>query len=164
MIIQSMTRADFEAFWPVFESVIQAQETYAFDPGLSMDEAFDLWCELPLRTFVAKQGEVILGSYYLKPNAGGPGGHVCNCGYMVAPAARGKGVAKQLCQHSQQQAIELGFKAMQFNAVVSTNEVAVKLWQSLGFEIVGTLPKAYAHKRLGLVDSFVMYKWLLEDS
>ena len=98
--------------------------------------------------------------YYLKANAGGPGDHVSNCGYMVSEAARGRGVARLMCEHSQQVARERGFLAMQFNSVVSTNEVAVALWQKLGFEIVGRLPRAYRHARLGFVDSLVMFKWL----
>ncbi|MCE6982080.1 GNAT family N-acetyltransferase, partial [Pseudomonas frederiksbergensis] len=97
-----------------------------------------------------------------KANAAGPSNHVSNCGYMVCDAARGRGVARLMCEHSQQLARELGFLAMQFNSVVSSNEVAVALWQKLGFAIVGRLPKAYRHARLGLVDSLVMYKWLEE--
>jgi len=102
----------------------------------------------------------VLGAYYLKTNAAGPGDHICNCGYMVPPAARGKGVARAMCEHSQQQARELGFLAMQYNAVVATNEVAVALWQKLGFSIVGTVPNAYRHARFGFVDTHVMHKTL----
>ncbi len=102
----------------------------------------------------------LLGSYYLKANAAGPGQHVCNCGYMVTPQARGKGVASAMCEHSQQEAVTQGFKAMQFNAVVASNHVAVGLWQRLGFEIVGTVPNAYQHASLGYVDTHVMYKAL----
>lgn len=162
-MITPITRPEFEAFWPVFSRVIQAQETYAFAPDMPMEQAYQLWCELPLKTYVyMEQGEV-LGSYYLKANAAGPGSHVCNCGYMVSEQARGKGIARALCEHSQQQAMALGFKAMQFNSVVSANEVAVGLWQKLGFEIVGCVPKAYRHARLGYVDTFVMYKWLANE-
>ncbi|MFV0574108.1 MAG: GNAT family N-acetyltransferase [Vibrio sp.] len=158
--IKEMTVAEFDQFWPTFEAVIKVQETYAFEPNMSQDQARQIWCELPLKTFVYIEEGKVLGSYYIKPNAVGPGSHVCNCGYMVSPQARGKGIAKQMCEHSQQQALELGFKAMQFNSVVSTNEVAVKLWKKLGFDIVGTLPKAYQHGKFGLVDCYVMYKWL----
>ncbi|NAW65339.1 GNAT family N-acetyltransferase [Photobacterium halotolerans] len=160
MLIREMDAADFEQFWPAFRRIIQAQETYAFDPEMSREQAFTLWGEMPLKTFVCVQDGTVLGSYYLKANAMGPGNHVCNCGYMVTPAARGKGVARAMCEHSQQVALELGFCAMQFNSVVSTNDVAVKLWQKLGFEIVGTLPGAYRHKNKGLVDCYVMYKQL----
>lgn len=162
-MIKPISRSDFDSFWPTFSRVIQARETYAFDPDMSLEQAYTLWCELPLKTFVYIENGEVLGSYYIKPNAMGPGSHVCNCGYMVSENARGKGVARKLCEHSQQQAVELGFKAMQFNSVVSTNETAVRLWQKLGFNIVGTLPKAYRHGRLGYVDTYVMYKWLGTD-
>lgn len=152
---------DFTAFWPTFQAVVAEQETYAIDPNISFEAAFQLWCEAPKASWVAKdENGQILGAYYLKPNAAGPGDHIANGGYMVSPAARGKGVARAMCEHSQQQARELGFQAMQYNAVVATNEVAVALWQKLGFHIVGTVPNAYRHARLGLVDSHVMYKAL----
>ncbi|MGO1246865.1 MAG: GNAT family N-acetyltransferase [Oceanisphaera sp.] len=161
-MIQLMTQADFALFWPTFYQVIQAQESYAFDPDMTQDQAYGLWCEQPLNTFAyLEQGEV-LGSYYIKPNAAGPGSHVCNCGYMVAEQARGRGIARKLCEHSQQQALALGFKAMQFNSVVATNKIAVQLWQQLGFSVIGTVPKAYQHKQLGYVDTLVMYKWLAD--
>ncbi|MCP3751536.1 GNAT family N-acetyltransferase [Pseudomonas sp. SBB6] len=160
--IRPMTAADFERFWPTFQAIVSACETYAFDPAMSQEQARQLWLEAPLRTLVAEEDGVLLGSYFLKANAAGPGNHVSNCGYMVCDAARGRGVARLMCEHSQQLARELGFLAMQFNSVVSSNEVAVALWQKLGFAIVGRLPKAYRHARLGLVDSLVMYKWLEE--
>jgi len=160
MNIIPITPVLFSQFWPTFVAIIQAEETYAFDARLTEQQGYELWCVLPAETYVLVEDGELLGSYYIKPNASGPGEHVCNCGYMVAAAARGKGVAQRLCLHSQQRALALGFKAMQFNAVVSTNTVAVGLWQKLGFEAVGRVPKAYRHKRLGLVDTLVMYKWL----
>ena len=160
MLIRDMTRQDFEHFWPTFSAIILAQETYAFEPDMSLDDAYQLWCQLPLRTFVAEEHGELLGSYYLKANAMGPGSHVCNCGYMVSPAARGKGIASKLCEHSQEVALELNFKAMQFNSVVSTNTVAVALWKKLGFNVIGTIPKGYHHKQQGLVDCFIMHKKL----
>lgn len=161
MQIQLMTEADFEQFWPTFQSIVKLQQTYAFDPDISKAQAFQLWCAQPLQTFVAIENGKVLGSYYIKANASGPSDHVSNCGFMVSDKARGKGVARQLCEHAQKQAIAFGFKAMQFNSVVSSNEVAVKLWQKLGYEIIGTAPKAYRHKTLGFVDTFIMYKWLV---
>jgi ribosomal protein S18 acetylase RimI-like enzyme len=161
--LRPMTREDFEHFWPTFHAVAIAQQTYAYDPQLNQEQARQLWMDLPLHTWVAEdeQGR-LLGSYYLKPNAAGPGSHVSNCGYMVSEAARGRGVARLMCEHSQQLARDSGFLAMQFNSVVSSNDVAVALWQKLGFEIVGRLPRAYRHAQLGLVDCLVMYKWLGE--
>lgn len=160
--IRPMTVEDFDAFWPTFQAVIQAQETYAYDPDMTHEQALQMWLHYPAHTLIAEEDGVVLGSYYLKANAAGPGDHVCNCGYMVAPAARGKGVARQMCEHSQQLAVKSGFSAVQFNSVVATNEVAVALWHSLGFDTVGRLPRAYRHARHGLVDCLVMYKWLAD--
>ncbi|KXJ31121.1 MULTISPECIES: GNAT family N-acetyltransferase [Pseudomonas] len=162
MQIRPFVAADFDQVWPLIQQVAQARETYAYDPDMSRDDAWRLWVELPRTTFVVERDGQILGSYYLKANAMGPGDHVCNCGYMVAPAARGQGVAGALCEHSVQVARELGFQAMQFNSVVASNQVAVRLWQKHGFEIVGTLPRAYRHASLGLVDCYVMYRWLAD--
>ncbi len=159
-MFREITKADFELFWPTFLNVIQARETYAFDPDMTFEQAFHLWCELSLKTYVYVENDTVLGTYYIKPNAMGPGSHICNCGYMVARDARGQGVAQKMCEHSQQIALRLGFEAMQFNSVVSANEIAVRLWKKLGFDIIGTIPKAYKHSRLGYVDSLIMYKWL----
>ncbi|MBA1250714.1 GNAT family N-acetyltransferase [Pseudomonas luteola] len=160
MNIRPITAADFDQVWPIIQAVVQSQETYALDPAMDRDAAWKLWVELPKATFVAERDGQILGTYYIKPNAAGPGSHVCNCGYMTAEAARGQGVASALCAHSLETGRELGFLAMQFNSVVSTNQVAVALWKKHGFEIVGTLPKAYRHRTQGLVDCYVMFRAL----
>lgn len=161
--IRPMTAADFDGFWPTFQAVVIAQQTYAYDPALTFEQARELWLNYPLHTLVAEEDGVLLGSYYLKANASGPGSHVSNCGYMVTEAARGRGVARLMCEHSQHLARQNGFLAMQFNSVVASNEVAVALWGKLGFDTVGRLPRAYRHARLGLVDCLVMYKWLGEE-
>lgn len=163
MNIRPISETDFDQVWPIIRDVVQGQETYAYDPAMDRETAWKTWVELPRATFVAEQDGQILGTYYIKANAAGPGDHVCNCGYMTSPAARGKGVASALCQHSLQVARELGFQAMQFNSVVASNTVAVALWQKHGFTIVGTLPKAYRHRTLGLVGCHVMYRWLDDD-
>jgi ribosomal protein S18 acetylase RimI-like enzyme len=162
--IRPMTPADFERFWPTFSAVIQGRQTYAYDPAMSREDVERTWLALPLHTFIAEEQGQLLGSYYLKANAAGPGDHVCNCGYMVTEAARGRGVARLMCEHSQQVARDSGFSAMQFNSVVASNEVAVALWHKLGFETVGRLPRAYRHAELGLVDCLVMYKWLADEA
>ena len=145
------------------EPVFRAGETYAFDPAITEVEAHRVWVELPAATYVAvDDAGTLLGTYYIKPNQPGLGAHVCNCGYIVSAAARGQGIASRLCEHSQDEARRLGFRAMQFNLVVSTNTGAVRLWQQLGFSIVGTLPGAFKHPRLGYVDAYVMYKQLVE--
>jgi len=159
--ISEITKDDFEVFWPVFKDIVSAQETYAFDPKINFENAYHLWCLAPLKSYVIKENDTILGSYYIRANAAGPSAHISNCGYMVNPQSRGKGIAGKLCLHSQQIAIELGFSAMQFNAVVSSNKIAIALWQKLGFDIIGTIPNAYNHRKLGFVDSFIMYKQLV---
>jgi RimJ/RimL family protein N-acetyltransferase len=161
LIFSPITEDDFIAFWPTFQAIVSAQETYAIAPDISFESAYQLWCISPKASWVVKdENGQRLGTYYLKANAAGPGDHVCNCGYMVAPAARGKGVARAMCEHSQHHAQALGFLAMQFNAVVASNKVAVALWQKLGFRIVGTVPDAFRHPRLGLVNTHVMHKTL----
>ncbi|WP_105169830.1 GNAT family N-acetyltransferase [Pseudoalteromonas sp. T1lg23B] len=159
-MITEMTKQDFALFWPTFESIIKAQQTYAFDPDMSMKQAYQVWCQTPLKAFAFKVDDEVLGTYYLKANAMGPSSHICNCGYMVSAAARGQGIAQTLCEHSQQVAKNLGFKAMQFNSVVSSNEGAIRLWKKLGYEIIGTIPKAYKHPQLGYIDSHIMHKLL----
>ena len=121
--------------------------------------------EQPSATFVAvDENNAVLGTYYIKPNQPALGAHVCNCGYIVSESVRGRGIASEMCEHSQCEALSQGFRAMQYNLVVSTNEGAVRLWKLHGFEIVGTLPKAFQHLRLGFVDAFVMYKQLGEEN
>ncbi|CAG8999519.1 MAG: hypothetical protein CENE_01498 [Candidatus Celerinatantimonas neptuna] len=160
MNIRIMTKDDFYVFWPTFLQIVRAQETYAFDPEISFDEAYTLWCELPLHTFVCLDEGVISGSYYIKANGVGPSSHICNCGYMVCAGSRGKGIARLMCEHSQQIAKESGYTAMQFNSVVSSNVVAVHLWKQLGYQIIGTVPDGYNHLQQGYVDTYIMYKQL----
>lgn len=159
-MIRETTKSDFEIFWPTFESIIKAQETYAFEPDMSFEEAYELWCVSSSASFVFEEDKQILGSYFMKANGMGPSNHICNCGYMISENSRGKGIARKLCEHSQQTALKLGFQAMQFNSVVSTNEIAVSLWQKLGYQIIGTVPRAYLHARLGYVDTYIMHKQL----
>jgi ribosomal protein S18 acetylase RimI-like enzyme len=110
--------------------------------------------------FVAEERGVVLGTYFLRANLPGGGAHVASCGYMVAPAATGRGIAQEMCNHSLEHARARGFLAMQFNFVVSSNERAIRLWQHLGFSTVGRLPKAFRHPSLGLVDALVMHRFL----
>jgi len=160
--IREVADKDFDAIWPIFEEIVSAGETYAYDQSTSKEEARRLWLNLPEKTFVVEEDGQILGTYYLKQNQAGPGNHVCNCGYMVSSQAQGRGLATAMCEHSQKIALELGFKAMQFNFVASTNEGAVRLWNKLGFDTVGRLPKAFHHPAKGYVDALVMYKWLAD--
>ena len=160
MHIREATEADFDEIWPIFHEIVAAGETYAFPQNTSKEEAKRLWMQVPRKTYVAEEEGQILGTYFIKTNQTGGGSHVCNCGYMVSSKARGRGLATSMCAHSQDIAIELGYKAMQFNFVVASNEGAVRLWRKLGFETVGRLPQAFNHPRMGYVDALVMYKWL----
>ncbi len=161
-MIRLANNEDFKYIWPIFKEVVKAGETYAYAPDANEEQAFHIWMEAPVATFVYEDNGQILGTYYLKTNQAGPGQHVCNCGYMVSSLARGKGVATKMCQHSLTQARQLNYQAMQFNFVASTNEQAIYLWHKLGFETVGRLPKAFKHPTQGYVDALVMYQWLAE--
>ncbi len=158
--IRPATKVDFEQIWLIFSEVVSRGNTYAFSPKTSKSEAYKIWMDVPQITYVAVKTNNILGTYYLKPNQPGLGYHVCNAGFMVAASARGQGIGRLMGEHSLKTARHLGFKAMQFNFVVSTNQQAIKLWQNLGFKIVGTLPHAFQHQELGFVDVYVMYQEL----
>lgn len=159
--IRLFEKSDWPFLWPILRDTFSRGDTYTFPPDASEDEIFTAWIKTPTSTLVAcDDSGQILGSYYIKPNQLGNASHVCNCGYVVSELARGRGIASLMCEHSQSTAVELGFLAMQFNFVVSTNNGAVRLWQKLGYDIVGTLPRAFRHPQAGLVDAFVMYKWL----
>jgi ribosomal protein S18 acetylase RimI-like enzyme len=140
---------------------VAAGDSYAYAPATSEDEARRIWMgSPPARTFVAELDGKVAGTYLLKPNQPGLGSHVANAGYMVDPAFRGRGLASAMCRHSIELARELGFRAMQFNFVVSTNATAVALWERHGFAIVGRLPKAFRHATQGEVDALVMHRFL----
>ncbi len=159
--MRGFEEADWPSVWKMLEPVFRLGETYPYSPTISEAEARKQWIDLPTATYVATHSTSdIVGTYYIKPNQPTLGAHVCNCGYIVGAQARGRGFASRMCEHSQREAIRLGFRAMQFNLVVSTNHAAVHLWQKLGFNIVGTLPGAFNHSKLGFVDAFVMYKQL----
>lgn len=152
---------DWPALWAILEPVFRAGETYAVPRDISEQDTHRMWIELPraVRVAVDDAGRVI-GTYTLKANQPGPGDHVCNCGYLVADDARGQGIAGEMCGHSLALARELGFVAMQYNLVVASNKVAIRLWQKHGFTIIGTLPRAFRHPALGLTDAHVMYRLL----
>lgn len=159
--VRGATKADWVTIWPIVHEVLSGGDTYPYPPDTPEPKAFDIWMTSPVATYVALDAGEVVGTYYLKPNQPGLASHVCNAGYMVTSTARGKGVGRVMCQHSMQEARKLGFSAMQFNLVVSTNVHAIKLWEDMGFGIVGTLPKAFRHKDKGLVDAHVMYKSLV---
>lgn len=158
--IRKATDEDWDRIWPIVHEVLSKGETYAYDPSTNKEQGYAIWMESPVATWVAAvQGE-ILGTYYIKSNQPGLGSHVCNAGYMVSAGARGMRIGRAMCAHSLQEAVRLGFKAMQYNLVAATNVFAIQLWQEMGFEIIGTLPKAFNHKTKGLVDAHIMYQQL----
>ncbi|MGD8430519.1 MAG: GNAT family N-acetyltransferase [Ectothiorhodospiraceae bacterium] len=161
--LRRAAEADWPAVWEVVRPVLRAGDTYALPADVDEASAYRFWMQGPAATWVAERHGAILGTYYLKPNQAGPGDHVCNAGFMVAPAARRQGIARRMAEHALEQAAGMGFRAMQFNMVVSTNP-ALALWRELGFDVVGTLPGAFRHPREGLVDAYVMYRWLEEPS
>jgi len=160
MEIRAASAGDGEWIWKILEPVIRGGDTYTLPENMSREDALAYWNSPGHEVFVAEENKEILGTYYLRANQKGGGAHVANCGYMTAVWASGRGVARTMCQHSLQHAKERGFLAMQFNFVVSSNERAVQLWQSMGFEVVGRLPEAFKHTKLGLVDALVMYRHL----
>ncbi|UCF86381.1 MAG: GNAT family N-acetyltransferase [Desulfobacteraceae bacterium] len=161
MKIRPFEEADWAATWQILEPVFRAGETYAFSPDITEEETRTVWVDMPSATFVAvDENNEVIGNYCIKPNHPALGAHVCNCGYVVAENSRGKGVGSKMCEHSQRAAISQGFRAMQYNLVVSTNDGAVRLWKRHEFHMVGTLPKAFRHQQLGFVDAYIMYKQL----
>ena len=163
ILVRPATDADFDAMWDIFHTHVAAGETYPFDPDTPKSACHDYWFGPGVSTSVAVTGRArLLGMYRLVPNQVGLGAHVANASYMVSPAAQGVGVGLLLGRHSLDEARRLGYLAMQFNLVVSTNVAAIVLWKKIGFTIVGTLPRAFRHARLGYVDAHVMYQ-LLDD-
>jgi GNAT superfamily N-acetyltransferase len=160
MEIRPATSSDDDAIWSIIGPTIQAGETYTLPRDLSREEGLAYWNGSDRQTFVAEEDGRVLGTYYLRANQLGGGDHVANCGYMTALDAVGRGVARRMCEYSLEQAKSAGFRAMQFNFVVSTNERAVRLWEHLGFAKVGRLPLAFESPTLGFVDAFVMFREL----
>lgn len=160
MQIRLARHDDRDAIWRILEPTIRAGETYALPTDMSEADALAYWMGGDREAFVAEEDGVILGTYFLRPNQLGGGSHVANCGYITTPEATGRGVARQMCEHSLEQARDRGFRAMQFNFVVATNERAIRLWESLGFETVGRLPLAFLHPRHGYTDALVMFRTL----
>ncbi|MFC5261509.1 GNAT family N-acetyltransferase [Kribbella qitaiheensis] len=161
--IRDATAADWPAIWPFFHQIVTAQETYAYDPAMTREQAESLWMapsnSPQARTSVAVDADgTVLGSANMYPNRPGPGAHVASASFMVDASARGKGVGRALCQDMIDWAGREGFRAIQFNAVVETNESAVKLWQALGFQIIGTVPEAFHHPTHGYVGLHVMHR------
>jgi L-amino acid N-acyltransferase YncA len=160
--LRQATASDSGSIWDIFHAVVAPGDTYVFDPNISREEALAYWLDSSARCYVAERDGIIVGTYILRPNQPGLGSHVANAAFMVAPSERGLGFGRAMGEHCLSEARRLGFRGMQFNFVVSTNEPAVRLWQHMGFEIVGTLPGVFRHPHEGFVDAYVMFRSLAE--
>jgi ribosomal protein S18 acetylase RimI-like enzyme len=158
MVIRPAEARDGDAIWEIMKPIIRAGETYTLPRDMDKQAALAYWLAAKHEVFVAEEKSAIVGTHFLQANQQGGGGHVANCGYMMAVSATGRGVARAMCEHSLGRARGRRFRAMQFNFVVISNERAVRLWQSFEFEIVGRIPKAFLHPTLGYVDAYVMYR------
>jgi L-amino acid N-acyltransferase YncA len=159
--VRPATKPDRDPVWDIFHAIVTAGDTYAFDPKISRDEALAYWFRADTHTYVAERDGRVVGTYILKANQPGLGSHVANAAFMVASDAQGSGVGRRMAEHCLEGARRFGFRAMQFNFVVSTNKGAIRLWKQLGFDIVGTLPGAFHHPQEGYVDVYVMFRSLL---
>jgi L-amino acid N-acyltransferase YncA len=159
-VIRAATEADWPALWGLFRQVASAGDAFAYDADTPESVVRKLWIEPPARAFVAERAGCVLGTYYVRPNQPGRGAHVANAGYIVAESARGQGIALALCEHSLDTARSLGFTAMQFNFVVSTNSAALRVWEKCGFTVVGRIPAAFRHATLGLVEVLILHRFL----
>lgn len=160
MIIRLANQTDHEAVWHIISNVISTGNTYVFAPDSSKEKMLNYWFAEDKRTYVAEENSEILGTFYLKENQMDLGSHIVNAGYMVSQNARGKGIGEQMATFSMDEARRLGYRGMQYNLVVCTNEKAVKLWLKLGFKIIGEIPEAYKHSSLGYVNGYIMYQKL----
>lgn len=160
MNIRLFQHGDEDALWSMLEPTFRAGDTYAFPSDCSRESALNYWLNPTHTVYICELSALPVGTYLLRPNQSGGGAHVANCGFITAPASRGRGVASAMCRHSLEAARAGGFKAMQFNFVVSTNTGAVRLWENMGFAIFARLPGAFLHPAKGFVDALVMFREL----
>lgn len=158
--IKKAVVSDQPRIWEIIKSIIAAGDTYAFAPDSSEEKMLAFWCGADKQTYVARLEDEIVGTFFLKPNQPDLGAHIANAGYMVAPEASGKGIGKTMAEFSLEEARKLGYAAMQFNFVVKSNANAIRLWQTLGFQIIGEIPEAFRHREKGLTSALIMYRRL----
>src|SRR5688572_24269364 len=158
--IRKAKTGDREAVWQILHGINAKEDSFAFSADLGKDKMLEYWFEAKKHVYVAVEEDKVLGSFFFKENQPGLGSHIANAAYAVSPFASGKGIGKAMGEFSLDEAKRMGFRAMQFNLVVKTNEPAVKLWKSLGFEIIGEIPEAFRHGRLGFVNAYIMYRKL----
>ncbi|PIB26712.1 GNAT family N-acetyltransferase [Amylibacter kogurei] len=162
MQISPATNTDQDAIWAILKPVFRAGDTYAIDPDISRDNALAYWMDGNHRAFICHDDDTVFGTYYICPNQGGNGDHICNCGFATGKTAQGKGVARTMLDHALTTATTMGFKAMQFNFVVAANTRAIAIWQRNGFDTIGRIPDAFNHPQNGMVDALIMYRKLGE--
>ena len=161
LTIRKAEESDFDSIWQIFHQVVEHGDTYTYDPKTTKEQAHSIWMsDAVTTTYVACLNGKVVGTYILKPNQVGLGSHVANAGYMVRADCFGQGIGRAMCEHSLEEARKAGFLAMQFNMVVSTNVAAVALWKNMGFSIVGAIPKAFRHEKYGIVDAYIMHRFL----
>jgi ribosomal protein S18 acetylase RimI-like enzyme len=160
LTMRAANAEDEDAVWHILEPTFREGATYPIPQNVSREEGLAYWFAPGHSVFVAEADGGVVGTYYLRANNRGGGAHVANCGFMTARQVFGRGVARQMCLHSLDEARKRRFTAMQFNFVIASNKRAVKLWQSCGFRIVGTLPDAFVHPEHGPVDAYVMFREL----
>ena len=158
MTIRGANEADWPQVWALFQSVAASGDVFAYDESTTEETARKLWFDPPATCYICEVDGAFAGTYFVRPNQPGRGNHIANAGYMVASEFRGRGLAVAMCQHSLEVARQIGFTAMQFNFVVSTNAAAVRAWERCGFAVVGRMPGAYRHRELGAVDVLVMFR------
>jgi len=158
--IRKAETSDFDKIWAIIKKVISTGDTYLFDPSSSKEKMLAYWLGADKHSYVATLDGEIAGTFIIKDNQPDLGSHIANASYMTSTSSSGKGVGKAMGEFSLQEAKRLGYTAMQFNIVVKSNERAVKLWQKLGFEIIGEIPEAFNHKQNGLTNAYIMYRKL----
>ncbi len=158
--IRKAIEADEDVIWLILQQVISKGDSFVFAPNTPKEKMMAYWMEPDKNTYVAILDDTIVGSFFIKANQPGLGSHIANAGYMTSPLASGKGIGKAMGQFSLEEAKRLGYQAMQFNIVVKSNERAVRLWQSLGFKIIGEIPEAFNHQSLGMTNAYIMYQRL----
>lgn len=158
--IRKAAEEDKKAVWEIIKAVVSGGDTYVFYPDTPREKMLDYWFGADKKTYVAVLDEKIVGTFYLKPNQPDLGSHIANAGYMVEPQQAGKQIGRRMAEFSLVEAKKLGYLAMQFNFVVKSNTVAVGLWKSIGFEVIGEIPEAFQHQENGLTSALIMYRKL----
>ncbi|MGB0539000.1 MAG: GNAT family N-acetyltransferase [Paracoccaceae bacterium] len=158
--ITPATSADEERIWALLQPVFSAGDTYAIDPLIDREAAIAYWMEADKTAFILRIEGQAVGTYYIRPNQPGGGAHICNCGFITAPSARGKGVARRMLDHALIEAKQQGYRAMQFNFVLASNQRALAIWQRNGFATIGRIPQAFLHPKQGYVDALILHRSL----